>query len=405
MAVAVPGIADAAVVYVAERLLAGDEHVSSDGHKFVLRRVGGVFGDLEAEVTAAVLPVGEVIVFERGTPGATVMTTGRPVLYKELDSQTARRVQGRSGDPRGAGDYGQKVINQYKSFVAMPLAARGTVIGCMFLCRGASVPPFSRGDVDLAATLADRAALAIDNARLYDNARRTAVALQRALLPSVPDNPPGLDIASSYFPAGTHVIGGDWHDLVALSGRRAALIVGDAMGHGPEAAAAMVQLRTAAHALAAVEIPPAGILRELDLMTESIEAAPFATCLAMLIDTISGSCVAARAGHLPPMIAIPGGDATSVRMPTGLPLGVGAASFTEASFRLPAGATVAAYTDGLVENRARPVDEGMAALCDELARTLPYADSSLETACAAITQSLGAHGEDDITLVLARIRP
>lgn len=393
---AVPDFADAAIIYVVERLLAADEPAPDGGRETILRRLAGKLDGFDAKVNAGLVPVGEIIVFEPGTPGALVMSSGEPLLYKRLDAQTARRAGGRPG--------GKKAVGRYKSFLAMPLAARGMVLGCMLLCRARSRPEFRPEEADLAAVLADRAALCIDNARLYDNARRTAIALQRALMPGTPDTPPGLDVASVYHPAGTYVIGGDWHDLVALEGGRAALIVGDAMGHGPESAAAMVQLRTAAHALAAVEVRPAKILSELDRMTETIEAAPFATCLAMLIDTMSGWCVAARAGHLPPMVSVPGREAKAVDLPTGLPLGVGAASHNEATFGLPAGATLAVYTDGLVENRARPVDEGMAALCDDLDRHLPRADSSLDTACDEIAATLGKGGGDDITLVLARIR-
>jgi serine phosphatase RsbU (regulator of sigma subunit) len=394
---AVPGFADAAIVYATERLLAADEPPPEKGRNTILRRLAGRFEGFDAKMNESVLPIGEVVMFEPGTPGAKVMEMGRPLIYARHEDQPIPRPSARHGGDEG--------IVLYKSFLAMPLIARGRVLGCMRLCRAGSRPGFTDKDIELAAPLLDRAALCIDNARLYDSARRTSIALQRALMPpALVDIPSALEVASRYRPAGTHVIGGDWHDLVALPGNCAALIVGDAMGHGPEAAAAMVQLRTAAHALAAVEIKPAKILCELDRMTESIEAAPFATCLVMLVDTVSGSCTAARAGHLPPMIATPGGESKALNLPAGLQLGVGAASYKEARFDLPPGATLAVYTDGLVENRACPIDEGMAMLCDELDRNLPTADSPLDQACEELVRALGEHGGDDITLVLARVR-
>jgi serine phosphatase RsbU (regulator of sigma subunit) len=143
----------------------------------------------------------------------------------------------------------------------------------------------------------------IDNARLYDRERRTAFALQHGLLPREPRIPAGMEVAHRYFPVGASVVGGDWHDIVRLPGGRAALIVGDAMGHGPEAAAVMVQLRTAAHTLASLDLPPEDILHRLDRMAAGMPAAPFATCIYAVIDPEQNSCVLAKAGHPPPLLA------------------------------------------------------------------------------------------------------
>src|SRR6202046_1880351 len=161
----------------------------------------------------------------------------------------------------------------------MPLVAHGAVVGCAMFGRTPASPPFSPGDLTLAGELASRAAISIDNARLYDRERRTARALQRGLLPGRPQVPAELDIAPFYQPVGDNVVGGDWHDIVPLPGGRAALIVGDAMGHGPEAAAVMVQLRTAAHTLADLDLPPGQVLRRLDKIAAGL-AGPFAaTCI------------------------------------------------------------------------------------------------------------------------------
>jgi serine phosphatase RsbU (regulator of sigma subunit) len=248
----------------------------------------------------------------------------------------------------------------------------------------------------------------IDNARLYDRERRTAVALQRGLLPTRPQVPDALEVAHRYLPVGDGVVGGDWHDIVPLPGGRAALIVGDAMGHGPEAAAVMVQLRTAAHTLADLDLPPGQVLRRLDKMAAGVAATSFATCIYTVIDPSRSSCVIAQAGHHPPVLVLPGGVTRVLDLPSGHPLGLGAEAGAEAFqatlVSLPPEATIALYTDGLVESRARPLDRGMAALRGALGSALARPRATLGSTCATVTQSLRQHGEDDITLVLARIR-
>jgi serine phosphatase RsbU (regulator of sigma subunit) len=324
------------------------------------------------------------------------MATGGPVLFDRLDSETAERIGRRPG--------GRAIAAGYTSFLAMPLIARGVVVGCATFGRAPASPAFNPGDVTLAGELASRAAVCIDNARLYHRERRTALALQRALLPGRPRVPAGMEVAHRYLPVGASVVGGDWHDIVPLPGGKAALIVGDAMGHGPEAAAVMVQLRTAAHLLADLELEPGQVLRRLDRMAAGMATAPFATCIATVIDPAGSSCVAAQAGHLPPVLVLPGGATRVLDLPPGLPLGLGAESFEATQISLPPGATIALYTDGLVESRTRSLDDGLAALQDALSSAVPRPGGTLGGACEMVTQMLRDHGEDDITLVLARIR-
>ena len=191
-----------------------------------------------------------------------------------------------------------------------------------------------------------------------------------------------------------------------LPGGRAALIVGDAMGHGPEAAAVMVQLRTAAHTLADLDLAPELLLRKLDMMAAGMAAAPFAaTCVYAVIDPPGGSCVIAQAGHHPPVLVLPGGATRVLDLPPGLPLGLGEERFEASRVSLPPGSVLALYTDGLVEGRARSLDVGMAALRDSLGKMLAEPSASLRAACQAVTELPHEHGEDDMTLVLARIRP
>ena len=189
-----------------------------------------------------------------------------------------------------------------------------------------------------------------------------------------------------------------------LSGGRAALIVGDAMGHGPEAAAVMVQLRTAAHTLADLDLPPEEVLRRLDKMAAEIAAAPFATCNYAVVDPPGGGCEIVQAGHLPPALVPPGGAPVMLDLPPGLPLGLGAESFQATQLTLPPGTTLALYTDGLVESRTRTIDAGLAALRHALSHALTRPGTALGDACGAVIEELHEHREDDITLVLARTR-
>jgi len=219
-----------------------------------------------------------------------------------------------------------------------------------------------------------------------------------------------MEVAHAYLPVGDHVVGGDWHDIVRLPDGRAALIVGDAMGHGPEAAAVMVQLRTAAHTLAELGLPPGQVLRKLDAMAAGMDtagmdagtAAPFATCVYAVIDPSGGASGIVQAGHLPPVLVLPDGETEVLDLPPGLPLGLGTGSFEATQFSLIPGATLALYTDGLVESRSRPIDDGLAALRDALSSALTGPGSTLDDACRTVTQLLCEHGEDDITLMLAR---
>jgi hypothetical protein len=393
---AVPGFADAATVIVAERLLAADEvTVPLDGQGIVVRRLASLVAGQAAAATHSLLAPGEVVVLGPDALSLQAMTKGQPVVTDRLDHDTAERLSRHPGGPQA--------LAAFTSFLALPLAARGAVVGCATFGRTAGSPPFGEADIHAAGELLYRAAVSIDNARLYARERRTALALQRGLLPGKLDIPPGLEVARRYLPVGDSVVGGDWHDIVPLPGGRAALIVGDAMGHGPEAAAVMVQLRTAAHTLAALDLPPGQILRRLDELAAGL-AAPFATCIYAIIDPAASSCLIAQAGHLPPALVLPGGAGRMLDLPPGLPLGLEAGSFESTLVSMPPGATLALYTDGLVESRVRSLDEGLAALRTLLCAALADPAAPLSGAGDAVTQALRPHGEDDITLVLARVR-
>jgi len=395
--VAVPAFADGAVIYLAERLLADEFGGPVAGASAVARRVAVRLAGRPDVGPAGPLPIGEVLAFGPGTPHARVMSGTVALRFDQLDAETAERI--------GRHPAGRAAAARFTSYLAVPLLARGVVLGCVTFARGRGRPAFGPVDAELASGLAARAASCLDNARRYGQERRTALALQRGLLPARPQVPPGLQVAHWYRPVGANMVGGDWYDIVPLSGGRAVLIVGDVMGHGPEAAAVMVQLRTAAHTLADLELPPAAVLRRLDRLAAGLPGAPFATCVYAVLDPAESCCLIAEAGHLPPLLTHADGRTDVLDLPPGLPLGLGGEAFQPTQISLPPGATLALYTDGLVESRTRPLGDGMAALADALSGALAPDGPELDTACAAVAARLMQRGEDDITLVLARVSP
>jgi GAF domain-containing protein len=394
--VAVPAFADAAAIFVSERLLATEEPGPyRPGPAEAVRRLAARVDGQPATVTDDLLRPGEVIVFGAGSPSFRAIKTGSPVLYDRLDDESAARL---ARHPAG-----RQITSAYTSFLAVPLAARGAVLGCISFARARGTS-FGPADITLASDLAAHTAVCIDNARLYHRERRTAFALQQGLLPGEPQAPVGVEVASRYLPVGTSVVGGDWHDIVALPGGKAALIVGDVMGHGPEAATIMVQLRTAAHTMADLGLPPGELLSRLDRMAAAMPAAPYATCIAAVVDPGGNSCVVATAGHLPPVLVLAAAATRVIDLPAGLPLGLAGGPLRDSQVQLPPGATLALYTDGLVESRTRSLGDGLDALRDRLSTALAQPGSTLEACCETVTQALRQRGEDDITLMLARIR-
>ena len=225
-----------------------------------------------------------------------------------------------------------------------------------------------------------------------------------AVMENVATELAGLEVAGHCRAAPGQAVGGDWYDILALPGGRTGLIVGDAMGHDQSAAAAMLQLRAAAHALAGLDLPPAELLRRLDRTTAALGIVTLATCVCAVIDPARGSCVVAGAGHLPPVLVGPGGTTSLPELPSGLPIGLGTAIYGQISLPAPPGAVLALYTDGLVDTRTRSSTDGIGALRAALA-----APDALPTpfgrCCDRLVGALAARPEDDITLVLARVLP
>jgi serine phosphatase RsbU (regulator of sigma subunit) len=254
--------------------------------------------------------------------------------------------------------------------------------------------------VRLVSDLAARAAVHIDNARLYTREHDAAVTLQRSLLPR--DIPPvaGLQIAYRYQPASQAAqVGGDWFDVIALEAGQVALVVGDVAGHGIHAAAIMGQLRTTIATMARLGCPPGEIMAQLSNVVAAHGEEAGATCLYAVYDPASRRCRLASAGHLPPALRRPGGEVEFLDLPSGVLLGAGQGRYLAADIDLLPGSVLALYTDGLVEQPGQDIGTGMS----RLARALAAGPArSLDDMCGSVLANLAPHPRDDIALLLAR---
>ncbi len=236
-----------------------------------------------------------------------------------------------------------------------------------------------------------------------------AVALQRSLLPHGLPEQDALEVGYRYRPAQAGV-SGDWFDVIPLAGARVALVVGDIVGHGMHAAATMGRLRTAVHNFSMLDLPPDDLLAHLDDLVARIDKdeAPDggatiagATCLYAVYDPVTRCCELARAGHLPPVLVRPDGVAEFLDVPAGPPLGVGGLPFEAVERRLPEGSRLVLYTDGLVEDRQRDIDEGLELLLAALTGARGTPDEICDEVLTAV---LPAAPRDDVALLIARTR-
>ncbi|GHD88348.1 SpoIIE family protein phosphatase [Streptomyces naganishii] len=358
----------------------------------------------------------------RGEPEAVTLP-GRSEVYPATSPQGASLLAGQSvvvtqesGDLEKwlSWDPARSLLAQrlgIHSTMSVPIRARGTTLGVAVFTRFEQPAPFLPDDVLLAEEVTARAAVCIDNARRYSRERETALALQRSLLPRSLPHTAALDAASRYLPAAHTGVGGDWFDVIPLSGMRVAMVVGDVIGRGVQASATMGRLRTAVRTLADIDLAPDELLTHLDDLvvrmsaeagTESASGALGATCLYAVYDPVSRRCTLARAGHPSPVLLPPDGPPRRVDLPSGPPLGVGGLPFECAEIDLREGSVLSFYTDGLLEGRERDVEAGHRLLCEALAdRT-----GSLEETCDRVLGALLPAGgsADDVALLLARTR-
>ncbi|MEV7325453.1 SpoIIE family protein phosphatase [Streptomyces sp. NPDC093970] len=406
--VAVHRFADHAAVDLFETVLRGEEP-DADAHAgpVTLRRTALLPGP--ALPSEAVGP-GVDVTYRAGSAQALSLTTGTPACVESTGSAGSTDWP---VDPDGAD------AEAPYSALAIPLRARGVTLGIALLTRSRERAPFDAADVLLAEEIGARAAVCMDNARRYTRERQTSLALQRSLLPSAVPKQPAVEAATRYLPADTRAgVGGDWFDVIPLSGARAALVVGDVVGHGIHASATMGRLRAAVRTLADIDLPPGELLTRLDdvvlrLQAETRDAQDAhhegavginvvaASCLYMIYDPVTRTCTAASAGHPPPAVISPGSEAEYLDIPVGPPLGVGGLPFESTELDLTAGSVLVMYTDGLIEHPGVSLDDGLT----RLKKVLSEPVASLEDRCDYVLDTLvDEHPRDDIALLVARTK-
>jgi serine phosphatase RsbU (regulator of sigma subunit) len=287
-----------------------------------------------------------------------------------------------------------------RSLVGVPLIAGGRVIGVLHV--GSLTPRrFTSDDVSLLQLAADRAAIAVQSQRTADDQIATA-ALQRSLMPSGLPAVPGLQIAARYVP-GSGVVGGDWYDVFVLPSGELGVVIGDVAGSGLPAGIVMGRMRSALRAYAMETADPAEVLDRLDRKMQHFEPGALATVLYAVLDPALDRVHISSAGHPAPVLAVPGEKGTLVDGVGGLMIGVDPRARRQVTtVKLAHGAVLCLYTDGLVERREYPLDEGLARLCDAVAAQAP------EQVCASVMGALvgNAPARDDIALVtLRRLAP
>lgn len=294
-----------------------------------------------------------------------------------------------------------------RSVLSLPLAVDGVFFGALNLY-ATEAGVFDEAAQQVAQAFAQQATSTLRYRQLFEAEHAIAQTLQWGLLPEISDVE-GLTAAARYLPSETARIGGDWYDLLPLPDAAVGLAVGDVMGHGVNAAAAMGQLRSVLRSYAWEGHGPAAVLDRLDHLVQGLGMAETATTICGRL-TLDGEGTArlvyANAGHPPPLIHHPDG---TVRLLEDHSILIGA-SLThqrprpETMHDLPAGSTVVFYTDGLVESRARPVDQGLAQLRQAATRHQPH--HGPKAFCDLLTSALaGDAGDDDIALLAVQIRP
>ncbi len=283
-----------------------------------------------------------------------------------------------------------------KSMMGVPMVAGGRVIGVLHV--GSLMPrEFTGEEVELLQLAADRAAAAVQS--MTATADRVAVeALQRSLVPSALPLVAGVEMAARYV-AGRGVVGGDWYDVFTLPSGELCVVMGDVAGSGLPAGVIMGRMRSALRAYALESPDPAEVLRRLDRKMQHFEPDALATVLYAVFEPALDQVHISLAGHLPPVIAVPGQPAELARIARGIMIGAApAAARPVTTLPVPPGALLCFYTDGLIERPGQLIDEGLDRLCRTVVAESP------EAVCAAVMgEMVGSESaRDDIALLAIR---
>ncbi|MEU2156141.1 SpoIIE family protein phosphatase [Streptomyces sp. NPDC019396] len=400
--VAAPELADAAVVDVLDSVLHGEAPAPGPlTEPITVRRAGiRVAGSLAQQNP---IRVGDVRVMPYGTPFAGALGDLQPRLIRELEADDTRLAR----DPRWA-----ELLREAgaHSLMAVPLTARGVVLGMAAFYRLRGSDPFDEADLELATDLVARAAVCVDNARRFTREHTLARLTQRTLVPARLPAHSALETAYAYLPVAS---GGAWYDVLPLSGTRVALVAGDVSGRGMRAVTTMGRLRTAVGAFAAMDLQPDDLLARLDDLTVRLgselrepgrdEPLLTASCVYAVYDPATGLCAVARAGHPPPVLVPPDGQIRVIDGPDGPVLGRGAGEYTATTVRLPEGSVLVLQNQAMFPGTPDPgsTDSRLAHYRSVLSRP----DTPLQELCDRLLAALlPDEPQDDALVLMARTR-
>ncbi|WP_051900116.1 SpoIIE family protein phosphatase [Streptomyces aureus] len=399
----VPALADTVVVEVLDSVLRGEAGAAGTPLDYgALRCTSRRSAALDAE---RYLPsIGEALGLSAATPFALSLSDLRPRMVEHLGPETGwlvgEPVRGRRLTEAGA-----------HSLLVLPLTARGSVIGVAHCYRSRTPHAFDEGELALAAELADRVALCLDNARLYARERSAARVLQLSLRPARVLGHGAVETAYSYCPLGA---GGDWFDVIPLSGARVALVAGDTAGRGLEAAATMGEVRAAISALAVLDLSPEEVLERLHALVTRLhgerdrrpdtavdDERRDTTCLYLVYSPVTRRCAGASAGHPPPVLALPDGTVEYAMVPSGPPLGRGLAKYGAAEFELAEDSVLLLSNTALL----RAVSDDPQVQLERVGDALRPTGRPLQEICDEVLYKLTPEQmENDAVLLLARTR-
>lgn len=330
----------------------------------------------------------------RGSVTRRCIESGRPWLGNLASDELFQKI---TLDPERVRIFRSAGVH---SVLIVPLPMAGRCVGIVLLMRVGVSPPFGDDDILTVQGVVARAGAAIDSAHRYSHEHTMTLELQRALLSEPDSTHPTVEVATRYLPSGrSALVGGDWYDSIALPDHRTLLVMGDVMGHGFQAAVAMSQYRSVLRTVAAAGLPVDAMLTEADRRSARIGLDRAATCLLVLVDPKAGTCTAATAGHLPPLVIHPNGSTGLLHLPAGPPIGTELGDYEMTTFAFEPGSVLLLYTDGLVEQRGVDIDDSVRSLAEMGLSADDPLDHLLDTLLTQLTSGIC---DDDIALLAAR---
>ncbi|MER5714140.1 SpoIIE family protein phosphatase [Streptomyces sp. NPDC002132] len=401
----VPRVADFAAVDLLDGVRDGREPAPPGDLGGQAGLVRAAHLSIRADHPEVVVDIGAPTRYPAWSPQSRCLASGRSVRTAAVTPST----RWLSDDPLRRTPFARIGVH---SHMAVPLRARGVTAGVVTLLRWENPDPFDEDDLLLVEELSARAAVCVDNARRFAREHSAALALQTSLLPPALPHHTAVEVAYRYLPADAEAgVGGDWFDVIPLSGARVALVVGDVVGHGIHAAASMGRLRAAVQTLADMDLPPEELLAHVDdlvlRLAEEAEASAEgpvvvgATCVYAVYDPIVHKLCLARAGHPSPGIAHMREPVGFLDVPAGPPLGLGGLPFESVEIELEEGSVLAFFTDGLIEAHDHDVDTGL----ERLSFALAHPDRPLEEICETMVRTLlPDRPRDDVAFLVVRTR-